>query len=348
MNDEITGKAKGGVARAEALSSEERKEIGRKGAAARWDNTLPTAICGSIDRPLRIGDLELECYVLADGTRVLSQAGFMVALGRHRKANVRREGGEEQIPAILQGKAINPFISQEVFEKSKPIIFRTPRGTKANGFRADLLPAVCEVYLKARDAGVLPNNQFHVARQSEILIRALAHVGIIALVDEATGYQDVRDRQALQAILDQYLRKELAAWAKRFPDEFYKEMFRLKGWPMNPLRVKRPGVVGKYTNNIVYERLAPGILEELEKRNPKDEKGNRKGKHHQLLTDEVGHPALAQHLYAVIGFMRANTDWDNFLRMLDKAYPRKNDTLDLGLPEPNEIAISSSAQPQPS
>ena len=103
---------------------------------------------------------------------------------------------------------------------------------------------------------------------------------------------------------------------------------------MNPLKVKRPGVVGTYTNNIVYERLAPGILEELEKRNPKDEKGNRKGKHHQLFTDDIGHPALAQHLYAVIGAMRAHTNWDEFLRFLNRAYPKRNTTMELALEEP--------------
>jgi hypothetical protein len=61
-------------------------------------------------------------------------------------ANVRREGGEEQIPAILQGKAINPFISKEILEKSRPIRFRTPSGVVASGYRADLLPDVCEIY----------------------------------------------------------------------------------------------------------------------------------------------------------------------------------------------------------
>ena len=66
--------------------------------------------------------------------------------------------------------------------------------------------------------------------QCEILAPALARVGIIALIDEATGYQEIRDRQALQQILDKYLLKEYAAWAKRFPDEFYKQIFKLRGW----------------------------------------------------------------------------------------------------------------------
>lgn len=168
-----------------------------------------------------------------------------------------------------------------------------------------------------------------------MLVRGFARVGIVALVDEVTGYQEIRDRQALQAILDKYLRESFAAWAKRFPDEFYREMFRLKGWQWRGMKVNRPSVVGHYTRDLVYERLAPGLIQELEVRNPKDEKGNRKVKHHQFLTDEIGHPALAQHLYAVIGFMRASSNWDQFYRLMQRAYPKRDTTMLLPLPDPN-------------
>jgi hypothetical protein len=130
-------------------------------------------------------------------------------------------------------------------------------------------------------------------------------------------------------LLDRYLRKELAAWAKRFPDEFYKEMFRLRGWRWPSIGGKRPGIVGTYTNDLVYERLAPGILQELETRNPKDERGRRKAHHHSWLTEDVGHPALAQHLHAVIGFMRASASWDQFYRLMNRAFPRKGETIEL-------------------
>src|SRR6266700_2442847 len=70
----------------------------------------------------------------------------------------------------------------------------------------------CDVWLKAREAGALQTQQLDKAQKAEMLMRGLAHIGIIALVDEATGYQEIRDRLALQAILDAYLRKELAAW----------------------------------------------------------------------------------------------------------------------------------------
>jgi hypothetical protein len=329
---------KGGKARAESLSKEQRHEIAQQAALARWsDKSIPVATHGSPDKPLKIGDVEIECYVLADGTRVLSQAGFQAAMGKHRKANVRREEGEEQLPAILQGKSINPFIDEELIEKSKPIRFHTPNGVLANGYRAEILPNVCEVYLKARDAGVLNMQLHHVARQAEILIRGLAHVGIIALVDEATGYQEVRDRFALQEILDKFLRKEFAAWAKCFPDEFYKQIFRLRHWQWRGMKVNRPQILAHYTKDLVYARLLPRLVKELEERNPKDERGYRKARHHQFLTEDVGHPALAQHFYGVLGLMRIADTWEEFMKMMDKAYPRRGDTLQLSLFEDDEF-----------
>src|SRR5687767_1292364 len=111
------GRAKGGHARAKSLSAEERHEIARRAAAARYEE-LPLAVCGSPERPIKIADNEIPCYVLSDDTRVLSQAGFLEALGRHRKANVRSESG---LPAILQGKAIGEFVTPEIIEEAQPI-----------------------------------------------------------------------------------------------------------------------------------------------------------------------------------------------------------------------------------
>jgi len=218
---------------------------------------------------------------------------------------------------------------------SEPIIYREPKsgGRPAHGTEATALPAICDVWLKARDARVLKPSQLQIAAKADILIRGLAHTGIVALIDEATGYQTIRDRRALQAILDAYLRKELAAWAKRFPDEFYQQIFRLRGWQWKGMKVNRPQVVAKYTTDLVYERLAPGILDELEARNPRNTKGHRDAKHHQWLTEDVGHPALAQHLYGLIGFMRASDDWERFYHMVQRAFPKKGEVLFLPLPE---------------
>ena len=320
-------KAKGGKARAKKLSASERSAIAKKAAASRWAD-LPVAICATSEgQPLRIADIELECYVLEDGTRLLSQAGFLSALGRHRKANVRRE----RVPAILQGKAISPFISEDTLEKSTQIAFRTPHGSRASGYRAELLPEVCEVYLKARDANVLPPNQLHVAKQADILMRGLAHVGIIALVDEATGYQDVRARNALTLILEQFIAKELQAWVRTFPDDYYKGIFRLRGLQYPDDNVKRPQYFGILTNDIVYARLAPGVLDELKKVTPRSDTGNLRHKFFQRLTTNIGYPRLREHLGSVVTIMKLSNSWREFMENLDRLHPKYGDTIPMEL-----------------
>jgi hypothetical protein len=232
---------------------------------------------------------------------------------------------------------LRPFIDNELTTLfTQPILYRSLRGGPlVRGLEASLIPKVCEVWLRARDAKALRTSQLGPAARADALVRGLARTGIIALVDEATGYQEVRDRRALQAILDAFLRKEFAAWAKRFPDEYFHEIFRLRGWEWDELRKQQgkgqgPRVIGKYTNDIVYSRLAPGILNELRARNPPDE-GHRRVRHHQFFTEDVGHPALAQHLSNVIALMRAAESWDEFKRLINRAIPPKTDLKDLPL-----------------
>ncbi len=287
---------------------------------------------------LKIGDTIIPCAVLDDGTRVISETGLTNALLGSRSGASKRlkQMHKEQgalVPLFLAPSQVKPQITEELLMGPlHPIEYE--QGNKLeSGYNAEALPIVCEIWLKARESGALQKQQLDKAKKAEILMRGLAHIGITALVDEATGYQEVRDKLALQAILDQYLRKEFAAWAKTFPDEFYQEMFRLRDWQWRGMKVNRPSVVGHYTNDLVYERLAPGVLEELQRRNPKNAHGNRKTKHHQWLTEDVGNPALAQHLYATIGFMRASTTWDQFYRMMQRAFPKKNTTMLLPLPD---------------
>lgn len=327
-----TGRAQGGIARAERLTPEERSKIAKRAADARWQEKQ--AVCGSPERPLRIGDQEIPCYVLEDGTRVLTQGGFLEALGRHPKANTRPEELEEgggRVPPLLQGKALKPFISAELLEKSKPIVFRTPQGARASGYRAETLPELCNVYLSAREAGILPKNQEHVARQAEILVRALAHVGIIALVDEATGFQDIRARDALARILEEYIASELQPWVKTFPDDFYRELFRLRGLDFRRDKVQRPQWFGVLTNDVVYRRLAPGVLEELKRVTPKTESGRRKHKFHQHLTPNRGYPTLREHLGSVVAIMKLSDSWEDFQEKLDRIHPRYREVTQLPL-----------------
>ena len=323
-------RANGGNARAKHLSKEQRSAIAKKAAQARWTESLPQVLCGSVETPLRIGDMEIECYVLEDGSRVLTQAGFLEAIGRHRKANVSYNR-DRRVPAIIQGKNIAPFISEGTLERLQPIVFQTPHGTRAYAYRAEVLPVVCDIYLQAREQGVLPRNQEHVAKRAEILVRGLAHVGIIALVDEATGYQELRAKQALSKILEAFIEKELQPWVKTFPDDYYREIFRLRGMEYPADTVKRPMFFGHLTNDIVYKRLAPGVLDELKRVTPKTENGRPRGKYFQMLTTNIGYPKLREHLGSVVTIMKLSNGWKQFTYRLDQLHPRYGSTLALPL-----------------
>jgi hypothetical protein len=331
LDEKPTGRAKGGIARAKKLSPEDRALIAKRAAEARWGGD-ENAVLATHTGTLRIGDLEIECAVLKDGRRVLSQRGVNRALGRvHGGAEFRKkaEGGGGQLPVFLVAKGLQSHISKDLEAVVKePILYRTRSRAIAHGIDATVLPQVCDVWTGAEAAGDLRPNQLRTAERARILIRGLAHVGIVGLVDEATGYQDERSRTALQDIFNTFLRKELAAWVQRFPDEFYREIFRLRGWNWTGMKGgRRPQALAYYTVDLVYSRLLPGIMEELESRMPRTESGRRKGKLHQLFSDDVGHPALSQHLYAVITLMRVadDGDWDGFMRMVDRAHPKKTD-----------------------
>jgi len=282
---------------------------------------------GSPDRPLKIGGIEIPCYVLEDGTRILTQYGFYQAIGRSGKPAKGRGSSFENIAPFLALNNLKPFINQDLINSTKPIKFATPKGAIAWGYRAEILPMVCEVYLKARDANKLLKSQYKFAVACDIIMRGLAHVGIIALVDEVTGYQEIRDRLALQEILDKYLTDEWAKWTKTFPDDFYKELFRLKNIDYPPRTSQKPMYIGHWTNDVVYTRLAPDILKELKEKNPRLPSGYRKRKYHQYFTRDIGHPTLKELLSNLIFMMKGCTTWGDFKRRLNRARPKYGDTI---------------------
>lgn len=341
-------KAKGGTARAEALSPEERKAIARKAALARWDADVPQA---THEGRFAIGGTDVYAAVLENGKRLLTQATFLRALGRSRspKAGTGIFSTVDGLPFFLQADVLKPFISDSLRMSTTPIFFKTKESKRGVGYDAQLLPDVCEVYLRFRDdlqakKQDIPSQYEHIIKACDALMRALAAVGIVALVDEATGYQYERDRLALQAVLEQYLRKELAVWVKVFPDEFYEQIYRLRNWEWKGISVNRPQVVASYTKDLVYARLQPKILQELEDRNPLDAKGRRQAKHHQWLTQDIGNPALKQHLFGLIVLMRASKTWEEFKQRVDDALPRCGETLRLPfMSKPILIAESSSS-----
>jgi len=84
--------------------------------------------------------------------------------------------------------------------------------------------------------------------------------------------------------------------------------------------MKLPQYFGHLTNDIVYKRLAPAVLRELQERNPRVGSG-RRHKHHQWLSVDIGHPKLLEHLGMVIGAMKLSTDFDDFKKKLNRIAP---------------------------
>lgn len=321
-------KRAGGLARKKALTPLQRKQIAQKAglaSAKMRSKPLIKATHGAADHPLKIGNLEIPCYVLEDGTRVLTQGGVLSAMSLPNKGGSE---GRTRLARFFDGQAFAPYVSEDLANSTNdPIRFRTTSGAIAYGFPAEMLVHLCEAILKARDAG-LSDRYARIIAQADIIMRGLATTGIVALVDEVTGYQRDRPRDALAKIFEAFVNKEIQRWIRRFPPEFYENLFRLRGIPYSVEQgQRRPAYFGHLTNDIVYKRLAPNILEELQRVNPVDpDKGTRKSTHHQRLTNDIGINALNSHIGSVVALMAITPDgeYDQFIELLDKVKPRLN------------------------
>lgn len=343
------GGKRGGPARAAAMTAEERKESARHAALKRWHGTPGSTILqathGSTDRPLRIGDVEIPCYVVENGQRVILLKGMLTALGLGRGgiANLKDSKGYRLV-SLVHGKSLNPFISKKLYDGiTQPLNIRIPEGYAALGYDATLLADLCEAVLEARDAGALRPIQAALVAQCDLLMRSFARVGIIALVDEATGYQEFRDRDELHKILAAYISPTLMPWTQRFPEEFYVEICRLKHWTYNRT-YKGPRRIAQLTKQLVYDQLPPGVLDELHRLNPPLYKGySRKHRHHQLLTETIGHPHLDKHLLLLVTILRVAETWDQFETFFAQTFPTP--TAPLALPEPAPDVIDVTPEP---
>jgi len=338
MNEPI-GRAKGGAARAAKLTPERRQAIARQGVDAKRElATLLAATHGSSDHPLRIGDIEIQCYVLEDDTRVLSQRGLQTGIGMSVSGGSK--AGEQRLVAFMASLSektssdndLSARIAAIAERLRNPIKFRPPGGgSAAFGYEATILADICDALLAARkmEGGILQKQQRHLADQAELLVRGFARVGIIALVDEATGYQKDRAADSLARILEAFIAKELQPWVKTFPADYYEQLFRLRGLDYQKDTPKRPQYFGVLTNDIVYRRLAPGVLDELKRVSTKGDNGRSKHKLFQKLTQNIGYPKLREHLGSVVTLMKLSDDYRDFRLKLDRIHPPFGKTLPL-------------------
>lgn len=277
---------------------------------------------GSDKTPLKFGNIEIPCYVLNNGMRVLSSRGIQKALG------ATSPSGAWLSRFVNKGELASVFMTGEnsISDRiNNPLKFRRNNAggsqSDTNGYEATLLIDICSAIIDENRAGNY--NDSAIVTQADIIIRSVAKVGIIALVDEATGYNEdkTRAKNELQKFLSAFLNEEASKWVKTFPDSFFEDIYKMKGWSWRGTS-KRPGVVGIIINDLVYDRLAPELRKELNIRNPKNENGNRNHKHHQFLT-EIGKPKLNSHLEALHALaVASNFDWTKFMSMVELVYKK--------------------------
>jgi hypothetical protein len=279
------------------------------------------------DGEIKFGNVSISCAVLDDGRRVLVQRSMANALGVRGSGSYwgkKRQRKGAHLPEYVSAKYLKPFISDDDLTKlTTTVVYINKKGEKAEALPAENLLEICDIWINADKKGAVKGKGVHAAQVSYIIMKGLAKVGIVALVDEATGYQDVRTKDALARLLEQYLAKEIQKWVKTFPNEYYKELFKLRGWKYDEQSTNRAPIVGKITNDLIYQRLEPNVLNELNKRNPRNENGHRRYKHHQWLTEDIGHPRLREHIASVITLMKISPDWKTFQTFINKALPHQ-------------------------
>lgn len=294
-----------------------RKVAGQKAADTRWGRETQRA---THQGTINIDGTELSCYVLQDGRRIISQSSILSALGRPSRG---RSPSRESRAPFLEAKNLSPFIGPELEEALHRVDYRIGDAKAIqSGYDAEILPRVCNVYLDAEEAGVLLPSQKPATDAARKVIKALALVGITALVDEATGYQETRAKDELQRLLDAYIAEEFRPWVRRFPEVFFREVYRLQGWKFIPGNHHHPQYVGRFINKYIYEHMPEGILDKLRALNPKNDQGNRPRKHHQHLTEDTGVAHLERQVAKVITIMEISEDKAQFDALFNKAMSR--------------------------
>jgi hypothetical protein len=328
------GRAAGGHARASKLTPEQRSAIASKAAMAKQEKSkLPTVLHKG---ELNLAGMTIPCAILNAGAgkdpiRVLTENGITTALlgvrsgaSKRLKKRADEEGGES-LPLFIAPGQLKPFVTEaDLYGVLAPIQY-VDGDRVVSGFDATALPVVCDIWLRAREAGALQAQQLEKAQKAEVLTRALAKVAIIALVDEATGFQSLRAKDALAEILEAFVAKELQPYLRTFPADYYEQLFRLYRLPFPPEGNKswRPAFFGNVTNEVVYSRLAPDLLPELKKLASKAE---RRSRLHQWLTQDIGHPKLREHLASIVTIMKLSQTPEQFKASVNMIHPRYGET----------------------
>jgi P63C domain len=321
-----TPQSQGGEARAKSLTAERRREIAVKAATKRWipANAMPApepGLFAKLPGVLALGGQHLDVYVLNNGDRVIS-------LNKVVQAISNKEGGN--LGEYIGVSALKDFIDKDlILGESRE--FSVP-GTqfRGRGITAEHFLDICRGYVGAMQAGALnTDRQKEIAINCSILLASCAKVGLIALIDEATGNQYERADDALQVKLRAFIAEELRAWEKTFPDELWEEFGRLTNWQGSLHH--RPKWWGKLVIELIYDTLDPDVAQWLKENKPPA--GLR---WHQQLTENFGARKLVSRCYEIVGMSKTCQSIRELREKVAHHYGTEPMQLTLYLPKPKE------------
>ncbi len=313
--------SKGGKARAKVLSPKSRSEIARKAAVARWgvrayveDPTAKATHAGV----LAVGEMKFACAILEDGRRVLAQKD----IAKHLGGNASKE---KELPSYLSAKALQPFVSNSLrMILQHPIAYQSQNnhgeGNHGFGIEAVLLPEICEVWQKAREKKALHHTQQHIAQRAEILVHHFATQSIVALVDEATGYQDDCVRNEIAKLMQPYLREAFQKWAGVFPHAFYREVYQIHGWNYQPGAHHHPQILSQFLHDYVYRAVPVEVRHELTWKTPKVSSEEKCKPQHPFLTENTGVLTLDKIISNITVLVRVSNNPKQFQSFYHSAF----------------------------
>ncbi|MBV8105091.1 MAG: hypothetical protein JO223_10800 [Hyphomicrobiales bacterium] len=314
--DNISGKAKGGIARGKALAPSRRSEIAKKAALARWGAKATHK--GNFKEEFGI---DVDCYVLDDEqkTAVISQRGMGVALGLGSSGS--------RVPSLVNRAKIAPYVGRELRDKlENPIVFQgTALGGNApnipgpqitHGYDVTILIDLCKAVIAAEADGKLLPRQAHIAKSAHIILNGSAKAGIKQLVYALSGYD--ASREEIIAAFKLYVQSEARDYEREFPDQLYKEWYRL--YELVPPERNRPWKFKHLTVGHVWYPLARSqgrILELTRAQRAKAEERYRKL--HQFLSG-IGIKALRMHLGQLLGIAQVSQTKDEYERHVKRIF----------------------------
>lgn len=323
------GQKKGGRARAEKLPAERRKAIAKAAADKRWAAKVePEKLNGPLFAKhigmLDLGGNELDVYVLSNEERVIS-------LNKVVKAISGKEGGN--LGEYLGVSALNGFIDKDLILGESYEFEIGGTQFRGRGITAENFLKMCQGYVAALQKGALSTaRQREIAVQCSIILGSCAKIGLIALIDEATGYQYERAEDALQVKLRAFIADELRDWEKTFPDELWEEFGRLTNW-QGPLH-SRPKWWGKLVTELIYDTLDPDVSRYL-----KNNKPPAGVKWFQQLTETYGARKLVSRCYEIIGMSKSCTTMGELRASVAQHYGKEAVQLTLYLPSKSPKTI---------